>query len=348
MRILLVTDAWRPQINGVVRTLETVRRELVAMGHTLRVVSPIGFATVPCPTYPEIRLAVWPQRGVERAFEEFRPAAVHIATEGSLGLAARSLCVKNGIPFTTSLHTRFPDYLRERFKLPLRFTWSLLRWFHGPAVRVMVPTERLRLELLDRGFTNPVRWTRGVDVKLFRPGLQPALELPGPVFLYVGRLAPEKDVEGFLSLDLPGTKLVVGDGPSRADLEKRFPDAHFVGAKRGEELAAHYASGDVLVFPSRTDTFGLVLLEALACGVPIAARPVPGPVDVIGDAPVGVLAEDLQAAALGALDCDREAAREFALEFSWRRCAELFHAHLEPLEWAQRELAHATPGLDAH
>ena len=330
MRILLVTDAWTPQVNGVVRTWQEVVRELARAGHAVRVVHPGLFRGLACPTYPEIRLALFARRGLLAELEDFLPEAIHVATEGPLGLAARSLCRREGLPFTTSFHTRFPEYVRARCGLPEAWTYAGLRWFHGAAERVLVATESLARELEGRGFARLARWSRGVDAELFHPRKRGELGLPRPVHLYVGRLAVEKDVGEFLRQDLPGTKLVVGDGPERAALERRFPEAVFTGALRGEELARTYASADVFVFPSRTDTFGLVLLEALASGLPVAALPVPGPLDVLGDAPVGVLDEDLGRAARAALGLEREACRAFALRSSWAACAARLVEHLAP------------------
>ena len=332
MRLALATDAWKPQTNGVVRTLETVVGELVREGHEVRVVHPgDGFRTVPCPTYPEIRLALFPRRRIARVLDEFRPEAVHVATEGPLGRAARAELLSRSLPFTTSFHTRFPEYVEERFRFPAAWSYRALRRFHAPATRVMVATGSVEDDLRARGFANTARWSRGVDTALFRPQ-EVDLGLPRPIHLSVGRVAPEKNLEAFLELGLPGTKLVVGDGPSRQRLEERFPDAVFVGVKRGEELARHYAAADVFVFPSRTDTFGLVQLEALACGVPVAAFPVPGPLDVIGGHPeVGALDEDLARAIERARDLSREACRAFALGHSWAECAALFRRLLAPL-----------------
>jgi glycosyltransferase involved in cell wall biosynthesis len=332
MRILIVTDAWFPQVNGVVRTLSTVGAELEALGHAVRFVTPDGFRTLPCPSYPEIRLALFGRRGVADAFAGFAPDAVHIATEGPLGWAARRYCLANGLPFTTSFHTKFPEYVQARTGIPPAWSYALMRQFHGAGNGVMVATETVRRQLAARGFTNIRTWTRGVDADLFRPtpGEPPILDLPRPVFLFVGRLAVEKNVAAFLDLDLPGTKLVVGDGPMRAALARRHRQAVFAGAQHGEALARHFRLADVLVFPSRTDTFGLVLLEALASGVPVAAYPVPGPLDVIGDSRVGVLADDLGAAVLSALDIDRVACRAHALRFSWPACAAMFLANLAP------------------
>ncbi|MEQ8698747.1 MAG: glycosyltransferase family 1 protein [Bauldia litoralis] len=332
MRIAIVTDAWFPQVNGVVRTLSRVRDELAAMGHTVEVVAPERFRTVPCPTYPEIRLAVFPGRAVRRLLDAFAPEAIHIATEGPLGWAARGYCRRRGLPFTTSFHTKFPEYVEARFRLPARWGYAVMRRFHRPSSGVMVATRSLA-ETLDRaGFVNLRRWTRGVDTEMFRPMAKAALDLPRPVLLFVGRVAVEKNVEAFLSLDLPGTKVVVGDGPQRAALARKYPDTVFTGYKTGEELAAHVAAADAFVFPSLTDTFGLVLLEALASGVPVAAFPVTGPVDVILDPAVGCLDDDLATAVHGALTRDPAACRAYAEGYSWRACAEIFLGHLAPFE----------------
>jgi glycosyltransferase involved in cell wall biosynthesis len=331
MRILLVSDAWPPQVNGVVRTLQRVKAECEALGHEVEVVAPDRFRTVACPTYPEIRLALRPGRAIAEHLDRFRPDRIHLATEGPLGIAARRQCLKRGLPFTTSYHTRFPEYLSARFPVPLAAGYAWMRWFHRPSAGVMVATLTIRRELEARGFANVRDWSRGVDTGLFRPDREPALRLPRPVFLYVGRVAVEKNLEAFLGLTLDGSKLVVGDGPRLGELRRRHPDVHFAGARHGEDLARHYAAGDVFVFPSRTDTFGLVLLEALASGLPVAAFPVPGPLDVIGGSGCGVLDEDLASAARRALAIPRERCRAYALRFSWRRCAEQFLATLCPI-----------------
>ena len=332
MRILLVTDAWPPQVNGVVRTLQRVTAECAALGHEIEVIGPDQFRTVPCPTYPEIRLALRPGRRLAERLDRFRPDGIHIATEGPLGVAARRLCLRRGLPFTTSYHTRFPEYVAARFPVPLRLGYALMRWFHAPSSAVMVATRTIRDDLTARGFRNVREWSRGVDTEQFRPDLEPALDLPRPVHLYVGRVAIEKNLEAFLDLPLSqGTKLVVGDGPQLAELKAGYPAVRFAGAKFGEELARHYAAGDVFVFPSRTDTFGLVLLEALASGLPVAAYPVPGPLDVIGSSGCGVLDEDLGAAVERALTIPRERCRAHALQFSWRACAEQFLDNLQPV-----------------
>ena len=330
MRIMIVSDAWFPQVNGVVRTLDTTARHLRQQGHEVAMVTPQDFRTVPCPTYPEIRLALAPKRGVARQMAAFEPEAVHIATEGPLGLAARRICRARDLPFTTAFHTRFPEYVHARVRLPVSIGYALMRWFHGPAVRTMVATKSLQEDLRGRGFTHLATWGRGVDVELFRPEAALPLDLPRPIHLYVGRVAVEKNIRAFLDLPLDGSKLVVGDGPQIAMLRKAYPDVHFAGAKFGEDLAAHYAAADLFVFPSLTDTFGLVLLEALASGLPVAAYPVTGPRDLIGDNPVGALDEDLGRAVQAAYGRDRSACRQFALAHSWQASTHQFFDNLAP------------------
>jgi len=333
MRILLITDAWHPQVNGVVRTLTTLKGELEAAGHDVIYITPDLFRTVPCPTYSEIRLAILPGRKMARMIESFRPCVVHIATEGSLGVAARSYCVKRDIPFTTAFHTKFPEYLNARFKVPSEWTYKVMRWFHGKATNVMVATQTIENELMGHGFSNIKRWSRGVDTDLFKPRPKDFLDLPRPIMLYVGRVAIEKNIEAFLKVDRPGTKVVVGDGPQLAQLQKKYPDVVFTGAKTGEDLARHFAAADVFAFPSLTDTFGLVLLEALACGVPVAAYPVPGPLDVIGTAPVGYLDHDLGRAIDVALTRDPKLCRAHAETFSWAACTEQFLANVRVFDF---------------
>lgn len=330
MNILIISDAWRPQVNGVVRTIATVRTELEKMGHTVEVIGPDRFRTIPMPSYPEIRLALGAGRRLTPMIEAMRPDCIHIATEGPLGYAARKYCLKRGIPFTTAYHTRFPEYVRDRAPIPLAFSYAVMRRFHRPSAAVMVATQSIETALRQRGFVNIRRWTRGVDTDLFRPRDKSFIQAPRPVAMYVGRVAVEKNLEEFLKLSLPGCKYVVGDGPAREELQKKYPDAHWVGAKHGEELAQYYAAADVFVFPSRSDTFGLVLLEALASGVPVAAYPVPGPLDVIDGSEVGVLDEDLQAATEKALTIPADKCRSYALGFSWRASAEQFLANLRP------------------
>ena len=340
MRIALVTDAWAPQVNGVVRTLSALADGLSAAGHNVKAVTPDRFRTVPCPTDSAIRLAVGARRNLPRLLDGFAPDTIHIATEGPLGLAARAYCVSRRRCFTTSFHTKFPEYLRARLGVPVSWGYAALRWFHARSSAVMVATETVRGELVRRGFPRLVPWTRGVDASVFRPGLAPALDLPRPVFLYVGRISPEKSLPDFLDLDLPGSKLVVGDGPLLPRLRQRYPQVFFAGRQDGRALVRHYASADVFVLPSRTETFGLVLLEALACGLPVAALPVPGPLDVIGSGRAGVLNHDLRAAALAALAIPRELCRAQALRFSWRACIDQFlsnvvtSTHRTPVDFA--------------
>lgn len=291
-------------------------------------VTPELFTSLPCPTYPEIRLSLFPAKKIRRIFEETPPDAVHIATEGPLGFAARRYCLKNNIPFTTAFHTRFAEYVHARIRLPVSWGYAGMRWFHRPSRAIMVATPSLEYDLRLRGFQHIRRWTRGIDTDLFHPRGKDALPQKRPIFLYVGRVAVEKNIEDFLSLDLPGTKVVVGDGPQRKDLEKKYPQTVFLGLKEGLELAEIYAAADVFIFPSKTDTFGLVLLEALACGVPVAAYPVTGPIDVIGDNPVGVLDNDLKTAAINALKIDPAKCREYAMGYSWATSATQFKNNL--------------------
>jgi len=323
MRILIATDAWYPQVNGVVRTYERLAQELPKLGAEVSFLVPSRFRTLPCPTYPEIRLSLVSPGAVARYVDEVRPDFIHIATEGPIGLMMRRYCRKMKRPFTTSYHTRFPEYVSARLPIPESWGYSFQRRFHNAAAAIFVATQSVEDDLKARGFERMMRWTRGVDVDLFRPR---NVRLFGeqPVFLYVGRVAVEKNIKAFLDLDLPGRKVVVGSGPQAAELERRYPDVLFTGPKEGEALAEAYASADVFVFPSLTDTFGLVLLEALACGVPVAAYPVCGPKDVITDPAAGVLDADLQAAALKALTLDREAARAHALNYSWENSAREF------------------------
>jgi len=338
--ILIVTDAWAPQVNGVVRTLEGTVRALQAMGHVVKIISPDAFRTIPLPSYPEIRLALFAKNTIARVIDSFRPDAIHIATEGTLGLAARRVCVRWKIPFSTAFHTRYPDYVHARYRIPRRLTWAWLKWFHKPAASVMVATETLRRELLGHGFGNVRIWSRGADTQLFRPrpgDVVPELaSLERPLWLNVGRMAVEKNMEGFLALDLPGTKVVVGEGPQMAMLQAKYPRAVFLGLRHGENLARIFASCDAFVFPSRTDTFGLVLAEALASGLPVAAYPEQAPCDVLGGGlvdvngmgPAGVLDDDLGRAAQKALTLSREAARAYGLNFSWDACTLQFVENL--------------------
>ena len=332
MRILIVSDAWYPQVNGVVRTLSTLARVLKAEGHKIVMVTPDLVCTVPLPGIPDIKLALYPDAKIARAIERLRPQAIHIATEGPLGWGARRVCLKRGLPFSTAYHTKFPEYLATRFGIPERLTYSLVRRFHKPSRAVMVPTPSVLAELERHGFSNLCIWSRGVDTDLFRPLPRDGLNEPRPIYLNVGRVAPEKNLAAFLDLDLPGTKVVVGEGPQLEELRRRYPRVRFPGPLFGLDLARAYSAADVFVFPSRTDTFGLVLLEALACGVPVAAYPVPGPLDVLDAAPVGSLDIDLGRAIRRALDIPRERCRDHVARFTWARAARQFLANLCPVE----------------
>jgi glycosyltransferase involved in cell wall biosynthesis len=324
MRILVATDAWHPQVNGVVRTLTTMAQAAKSLGAEVSFLTPQSFCTFALPSYRDLRLALPTRAKIARLIEEARPDNIHIATEGPIGLAVRFYCRKRGLPFTTSFHTRFPEYISARAPIPESWIWSVLRRFHGASQAVMAATPALASELRGRGFHNVVLWPRGVDAQLFHPRAGTDLGLPRPVFLSVGRVAVEKNLEAFLALDLPGTKVVVGDGPARAALERDFPGAVFLGSRQGEALAQAYAAADVFVFPSKTDTFGLVLLEALASGVPVAAFPVTGPRDVIGDAPVGALRDDLREACLAALKLSPQDCLSFAATQTWEASAQAF------------------------
>ena len=331
-RILIVSDAWFPQVNGVVRTLSVVTEKLRAMGDTVEVIGPDRFRSIPTPGYAEIRLAIAPKRKLARLVADFRPEVIHIATEGPLGWAMRSLCRRNHWPFTTAFHTRFPEYLEARTGIPADWSWRVMRRFHEAGDGTFAATTSLRQELTRRGFTKLRPWTRGVDLDKFRPGEgDPWAGLPRPIFLYAGRVAIEKNIEAFLALDLPGSKVVVGGGPALEGLKQKFPQVTFTGYRENGALARSYAGADVFVFPSRTDTFGVVLLEALASGTPVAAFPVTGPIDVVTDARVGALNEDLRTACLKALDCDRTACREHAEAWSWDACVAQFRAALVPI-----------------
>ncbi len=335
MKIVTVTDAWAPQVNGVVRTIEATNRELERMGHQTEVISPAQFTTMPCPGYAGVRLSLLPYwklaRLLAQALVSDEEVVLHVATEGPLGTAARRHCLRHGIAFSTAYHTRFPQYLKAMYHVPESWTYAVLRRFHGSASVVMAPTATVEAELAAQRIAHLARWSRGVDTDVFRPVEPMTLATTKPIFLYVGRVSIEKNIEAFLRLDLPGTKVVAGTGPALPLLKQRFPEVQFIGVLSQRELAQLYSAASVFVFPSRTDTFGLVLLEALACGTPVAAYPVQGPIDVIGDAPVGVLDEDLQRAALAALRINPLRCRAFALERSWRACTEQFLALQRPI-----------------
>ena len=332
MKIMIVTDAWEPQVNGVVRTLKQTMHELKKMGYVIEMITPLEFKTIPCPTYPDISLSLFPGRKVRQKMESFSPDAIHIATEGPLGIAARAYAIKNRLPFTTAYHTRFPEYVKARTGIPLALTYKFLRWFHDPSLAVMAPTDVVVKDLESYGFTNVVLWTRGVDLEVFKMQESKELDTSHPIFLYVGRVAVEKNIEAFLELKLPGSKWVVGDGPALAGLKAKYPEVNYLGVLQQEKLAKVYAAADVFVFPSKTDTFGLVLLEAMACGLPVAAYPVTGPIDVIGDSKAGAMNNDLREACLEALTIPREVARAHAEKFSWQAASEQFANHLRPVE----------------
>jgi glycosyltransferase involved in cell wall biosynthesis len=330
MKIMIVTDAWRPQTNGVVNTLGHTSKWLERFGHDVTVVSPQDFKTFPCPSYPEIRLAWRPYLGLVNKIEEFKPDALHIATEGPLGFAARRYCVKHGRHFTTSYHTQFPQYLRSRWPIPLTVSYRAMRWFHGAGKACMVSTDSVRNELMSYGITRIARWQRGVDTELFRPRDKSFLDLPRPIAAYVGRVAIEKNIEAFMNMPWPGSKIVIGDGPARVQLQESNPQVRFVGFRFGDDLATHLAAADVMVFPSLTDTFGLVNLEAMACGVPVAAFPVTGPIDVIEDGVTGALDQDLSKAAQRALTIDPQQCRDRALRTGWDVSSRQFEGNLVP------------------
>jgi glycosyltransferase involved in cell wall biosynthesis len=332
MRILIATDAWHPQVNGVVRTLTSLARSAAALGVDIDFLTPEGFPSLAVPTYPGLRIA-WPnRREIARRIEAAAPEAIHIATEGPIGWAARAYCLRRKLAFTTSYTTRFPEYIAVRSIIPASVSYAVLRHFHAAGATTMVATASLRQELAARGFKKIGTWTRGVDTNLFRPDEVAELDLPRPIFMTVGRVAVEKNLEAFLTLNLPGSKVVIGDGPQRAALAQRFPKARFLGEKTGKDLTAHMAAADVFVFPSLTDTFGVVQLEALACGTPVAAFPVTGPLDVIADHPVGALDMDLRSACMRALGVCRQTCRSFALERSWENSARQFIGNLSALQ----------------
>ncbi len=352
MRIAIATDAWMPQINGVVRTLSTTVNLLLERGYEVELISPQQFLTVPMPGYREIRLAIAPRFGARRALNAFAPDVVHLVTEGPIGWSARAWCLANNVPFTSAFHTRFPDYMSVRTGISAERFWPLMRRFHGPSQAILAATPSLIDELASRGMPQARLWSRGIDASLFGPhraALPELADLPRPIMLSVGRVAVEKNLAAFLEIDRPGTKVVVGDGPAFDTLKARYPDAVFLGARFGDELAQCYASADVFVFPSRTDTFGLVMIEALASGVPVAGYPVAGPLDIIGSAglgpdhglvqPIGALHNDLGLAIDAALTCDRAAAARYGQSFDWNQCTDQF---VDALELARQKQATPT------
>ena len=341
-KIAIVTDAWHPQINGVVTTLTQTVKHLENMGHQVKVINPQLFRSIPCPSYPEIRLALAWTPQLKKLLTDFGPNAVHIATEGPLGWAARSVCLKKKFPFTTSYHTRFPEYIKMRIPIPLSWSYAVVRKFHNRAKRVMVATPALGEELGQRNFPNTAPWSRGVNTELFRPDARIDLGIEGPVQVYVGRVAVEKNIEAFLSLDLPGTKVIVGDGPARDELERKYPEAIFAGYRQGKELAGYIANADVMVFPSLTDTFGVVMLEANGCGVPVAAYPVTGPINVVKNGVNGWLDKDLQTAVHKAMEVSKKSCRNTALQYSWESCSEQFFHNLEIVDEPLGSSGHAS------
>lgn len=324
MHVVIVTDAWRPQVNGVVKTLGKTCEHLIEMGYQVTMITPQEFKTFPCPSYPGIRLSLLPYRKMARRLHDISPDAIHIATEGPLGLAARRWCRRQKFQFTTSYHTQFPEYLRLRLPIPLSVSYAWLRRFHRPAVNTLVPTASQQQRLNERGFTNVYVWGRGVDTEIFRPEKPHNYNLPKPIFVNMGRVAVEKNIEAFLDLDLPGSKVVIGDGPDLAMLRRQYPGVTFTGAKFGDELASYLAGTDVFVFPSKTDTFGLVILEAMACGLPVAAYPVTGPADIIQNGQTGIVADNLRVASLQALDLNHESCVRYAQQHSWTACTREF------------------------
>ena len=331
MKIAIISDAWHPQVNGVVTTLTRTTETLREWGHELCLITPEQFRAMACPGYPEIALALWPYRKVAAKLEAFQPEAIHIATEGPLGWAARRYCRRRGLSFTTSYHTRFPEYLRLRLPVPLPLSYAVVRRFHEAAARTMVAAPWLAEELSQRGFSRLCLWSRGVDTEVFRPREKEFMTTPRPILLYAGRVAVEKSIEDFLRLPVGGSKYVIGNGPDLEMLRARYPEVYFTGYRWGEDLARHIAAADVFVFPSRTDTFGLVMLEAMACGVPVAAYPVPGPAGLVVNGENGWLAEDLGRAVVAALEVDPEKCRTFATDYSWTKCTGQFLANLQPV-----------------
>ncbi len=330
MRIAIITDTWHPQINGIVTTLESTCRELSNLGHTVKLFDPSTFKTIACPGYPHFQLAFLCGPRLRPLLEEFSPDAIHFATEGPVGYAARRYCHDKGYRYTTSIHSHYPEYLKLRAGFPLSISNAYMHWFHRNSAGIMVATESLKQEFSKKGYRRLVSWPLGVDTELFRPGDQSFLQDERPIFMYTGRVSIEKNVEAFLQLDLPGTKYVIGDGPQRQELMQKYATAKFVGYQTGQELVSYMAAANVLVFPSKTDTFGLVLLEALACGTPVAAYPVPGPIDVINDPGVGSMDTNLQVAALNSLALDGDDCRRYALNYSWQHSATQFAKNLTP------------------
>lgn len=329
-KIAIVTDAWHPQINGVVTTLTQTARTLNSLGYQVDVITPQEFRSIPCPTYPEIALSLTTPKTIEKKLRSLRPDCVHIATEGPLGWAARRVCLKRNFPFSSSYHTKFPEYVRMRWPISLNFLYSVVRRFHSSAAKTMVATKTLKDELTTKGFKNLVHWSRGVNTDLFQPSPGKTGAAAHPIFIYLGRVAVEKNIEAFLDLDLPGSKCVVGDGPALESMREKYPEVNFTGYKKGEELARLLAEADVFVFPSKSDTFGVVLLEAMASGLPVAAYPVTGPLETVVNGVNGYLDEDLQKAALMALKVSPKQCRDYAMGRTWEACTQQFLQNLVP------------------
>jgi len=330
MKIAIVTDAWLPQVNGVVTTLLELQRGLLQLGHEPVMIEPSQFRRFACPGYREIELAWRPGRRVAQALRDAAPDAIHIATEGPMGSAARAYCLRAGLQFTTAFHTRFPDILAKALRIPERWGYAWFKRFHAPSSGVMVPSAGMQAILEGHGFERLLAWSHGVDLTMFSPVQDADFGLPRPVFLYVGRVSYEKNLDAFLKLDLPGSKVVYGVGPLLERLKREHPGVHWRGVVPREQLAAIYSAADSFVFPSHSETFGLVMLEAMACGTPVAAFPVAGPLDVVGSSDGGVLDTDLHAAALRSLQVPRERARARALEFDWNPVCRQFIQHLVP------------------
>lgn len=332
MRIAILTDAWFPQVNGVVRTLNTTIGYLESWGHEILCINPQLFNKVPMPTYPDIELAIMPYGKIKSMLDDFKPEAIHLSTEGPIGWAGRRYCLKHNFPYTSTYHTRFPEYVRLRAPIPLALSYAFVKRFHGSAVHTMVATKSMRETLESRGFKNLVYWSRGVDIERFKPRAESVMDYPRPISVYLGRVAVEKNIKDFLDLNLQGTKVVIGDGPALKDLEKTYRDTIFLGYRENGDLARHLASANVMVFPSKTDTFGLVMLEAMACGVPVATYPVEGPLDVIENGLNGWMDDDLHVAVENALKVDRATCRNFAEGYSWEKCSRQFLSLIEPNE----------------
>lgn len=331
-KILFITDAWYPQTNGVVRTMDSLGNELKKLGHEVHYITPLDFITVPCPTYPEIKLAIKPWPKLYKKIKSINPQIIHISTEGPIGWFARRYCIKNKIKFTTSYHTKFPEYIYERIRLPVKFTYKFMKYFHKNSSNVLVTTESMKEELADNGFDIEKLkvWTRGVKHEVFSSGIKIQRKLKTPIWIYVGRVAIEKNIKAFLDLDIEGSKIIVGGGPQLNELKKKYKDVLFTGMLKDDEIASYLASSDVFVFPSKTDTFGIVIIEALSAGLPIAGYPVPGPKDIVGNSEINTLDWDLKKSALKALTIDKDKCRQLSKKYTWENCAKIFLENVHP------------------